>query len=200
VLCRFTAYVAVDSRVVAEGGPEHRVVQPVELPAGWELPVPRPAPVHMARMMLAGATGAAAPPMAMPPAAPSAAPHFFLEEKELDFSAPPPVPPALAEARELVSEELVRLRVDPAGLPGYQRKELLADLASRLRAMLAHLRSRGVAEEATAPVRELVDAIEAGGDVDALWQRAVRVLDAFLGGGGDAPSPSPARRAFWKRG
>ncbi|SEL21424.1 VIT domain-containing protein [Nonomuraea pusilla] len=38
VLCRFTAYVAVDSRQVAEGGPEHRVIQPVEPPSGWEPP------------------------------------------------------------------------------------------------------------------------------------------------------------------
>ena len=36
VLCRFTAFVAVDSRVVAEGGVPHRVMQPVEVPAGWE--------------------------------------------------------------------------------------------------------------------------------------------------------------------
>jgi Ca-activated chloride channel family protein len=36
VLCRFTAYVAVDSRVVVEGGVQHRVMQPVELPAGWD--------------------------------------------------------------------------------------------------------------------------------------------------------------------
>jgi hypothetical protein len=36
VLCRFTAYVAVDSRVIAEGGPQHRVMQPVEAPAGWD--------------------------------------------------------------------------------------------------------------------------------------------------------------------
>ena len=34
VLCRFTAYVAVDSRVVVEGGAPHRVMQPVEA-AGW---------------------------------------------------------------------------------------------------------------------------------------------------------------------
>jgi Ca-activated chloride channel family protein len=192
VLCRFTAYVAVDSRVVNEGGPEHRVVQPVELPAGWQLPIPRPAPVRMARMMLAGA------PTAMPPTVPPMmppAPGGPWAGEALDRGTPPLVPPALAEARELVSEELVRLRVDVGGLPGYQRKELLADLASRLRAMLAHLRSRGVAEETTAPVRELVDAIEAGGDVDALWQRAVRVLDAFLGG---APS-APERPPFWKR-
>jgi hypothetical protein len=34
--------------------------------------------------------------------------------------------------------------------------------------------------------------------VDALWDKAVRVLDAFLGGG-TAPEPKPARREFWKR-
>jgi hypothetical protein len=37
VLCRFTAFVAVDSRVVAEGAAQHRVMQPVEEPAGWDL-------------------------------------------------------------------------------------------------------------------------------------------------------------------
>ncbi|OBI91839.1 DUF4349 domain-containing protein [Mycobacterium sp. 1245805.9] len=36
VLCRFTAFVAVDSRVVADGLVPHRVMQPVEAPAGWE--------------------------------------------------------------------------------------------------------------------------------------------------------------------
>ena len=36
VLCRFTAFVAVDSRVVTEGGVPHQVMQPVEMPAGWD--------------------------------------------------------------------------------------------------------------------------------------------------------------------
>jgi Ca-activated chloride channel family protein len=40
VLCRFTAFVAVDTRVVAEGGPRHRVIQPVEMPSGWDAPAP----------------------------------------------------------------------------------------------------------------------------------------------------------------
>jgi len=36
VLCRFTAYVAVDRAVVVnEGGEVHQIIQPVELPAGW---------------------------------------------------------------------------------------------------------------------------------------------------------------------
>ncbi len=37
VLCRFTAFVAVDrSEVVNQGGALHGIVQPVEQPAGWE--------------------------------------------------------------------------------------------------------------------------------------------------------------------
>ncbi len=61
VLCRFTAYVAVDSRagrVVADGG-LHRVMQPVELPAGWDLSAPSPSAPRMVR--------AAMPPQPAPP-------------------------------------------------------------------------------------------------------------------------------------
>ncbi|GLW12073.1 hypothetical protein Misp01_72010 [Microtetraspora sp. NBRC 13810] len=42
VLCRFTAFVAIDSRVVAEGGSKHHVIQPVEPPSGWDMPVAAP--------------------------------------------------------------------------------------------------------------------------------------------------------------
>src|SRR5262249_46961359 len=39
VLCRFTAFVAVDrSSVVNPGGQVHGIVQPVEMPEGWALP------------------------------------------------------------------------------------------------------------------------------------------------------------------
>ncbi len=37
MLCRFTAFVAADVRVVNEGGVVHRVLQPVEAPAGWTM-------------------------------------------------------------------------------------------------------------------------------------------------------------------
>ena len=37
VLCRFTAFVAVDVRVVNEGGRQRRITQPVALPAGWDV-------------------------------------------------------------------------------------------------------------------------------------------------------------------
>ncbi|MFI7442195.1 VIT domain-containing protein [Nonomuraea indica] len=67
VLCRFTAYVAVDTRQAAEGGPEHRVIQPVEPPSGWEMPSQAPAmPSFMAQ-----AAVMSAPPAFRAPAAPT---------------------------------------------------------------------------------------------------------------------------------
>jgi Ca-activated chloride channel family protein len=49
VLSRFTAFVAVDQRVVNEGGSVHRVTQPVDLPSGWDTPTAAPASAPMAR-------------------------------------------------------------------------------------------------------------------------------------------------------
>ncbi|MFI0352321.1 VIT domain-containing protein [Actinomadura sp. 9N407] len=80
VLCRFTAFVAVDSRVVTEGGQPHRVVQPVESPEGWGS---APAAAPMAAPMVARAS-------AMPlPSAPTGAPPSYGS-----FGAAPPAPPA----------------------------------------------------------------------------------------------------------
>ncbi|MFI6630174.1 VIT domain-containing protein [Nonomuraea fuscirosea] len=67
VLCRFTAYVAVDTRQVAGEGPEHRVIQPVEPPSGWEMPAPPPMGGFAAGVMLASAPPPA-PRMRMPAA------------------------------------------------------------------------------------------------------------------------------------
>jgi Ca-activated chloride channel family protein len=84
VLCRFTAYVAVDERVVNEGGEIRRVTQPVEMPSGWETPTP-PMSVGMAfasapSPFLAGAAPASSaifPPMPPPPGGPApSAPRF----------------------------------------------------------------------------------------------------------------------------
>ena len=48
VLCRFTAYVAVDNRVVADGGVRRRVLQPVEAPSGWDVRVATSMPASLA--------------------------------------------------------------------------------------------------------------------------------------------------------
>ncbi|MFI6477904.1 VIT domain-containing protein [Nonomuraea sp. NPDC050663] len=74
VLCRFTAYIAVDNRVVAEGGPQHQVIQPVELPSGWEMPVAAAAPMMAAAM-----------PMPKPASRSFAPAVYSAQEAELDL-------------------------------------------------------------------------------------------------------------------
>ncbi|MES9538765.1 VIT domain-containing protein [Actinomadura sp. NPDC000600] len=93
VLCRFTAFVAVDSRVATEGEAPHQVVQPVEMPRGWggaaPMAAPRIAPatfsIDMDMVPDAFSSAPAAPsgPPPMPPASMPPAP-----------SGPPPMPPA----------------------------------------------------------------------------------------------------------
>jgi Ca-activated chloride channel family protein len=85
VLSRFTAFVAVDQRVVNEGGTTRRVTQPVDLPSGWDVPNAAPAPAAPGGMPTFGAmarfsaTGAAA-----------AGPRYA--ESTFDTSANPGVP------------------------------------------------------------------------------------------------------------
>ncbi|MEU4561186.1 VIT domain-containing protein [Actinoplanes sp. NPDC023936] len=75
VLCRFTAYVAVDQRVVNEGGQGKRVTQPVEFPSGWETPVASP-PAHgfHAKGTSPFVAADAGPPLSAPPAPPAPSP------------------------------------------------------------------------------------------------------------------------------
>jgi Ca-activated chloride channel family protein len=88
-----------------------------------------------------------------------------------------------------------RLR-DGANRPAYQRREMLADLASRLGVLL-----RGLTDPSYTPLRDLVAALEkpAGdADLDTRWAEAIGVLTAF-GGSAPASTPSRERKPFWKR-
>jgi Ca-activated chloride channel family protein len=119
VLSRFTAFVAVDQRVVNEGGRVHRVTQPVDLPSGWEppmaagfagAPAPSPQAQGMARMQTFAASpasfadslarrflpggapggGRRMPPRQPPLAKPAPPPNFTPEAESLDAMAAPP--------------------------------------------------------------------------------------------------------------
>ncbi|MET8143277.1 VIT domain-containing protein [Sphaerisporangium sp. NPDC005288] len=207
VLCRFTAFVAVDTRVVAEGGPRHRVVQPVELPSGWEAPG-FAAPIAAAPMaasapavfsvmggegtLMAGggpAPGAAGAPVGDaafgggPFAVPSGAPRgpMFARPSSPRMAPPaPPVPHSLDIVRPQLAAELARLREQEA-LAAPERSRYLADLGSRLAALAAYV---GGENELSALARDL-SACEGdpAADVDALWRRAVERLTALSGDG-----------------
>jgi Ca-activated chloride channel family protein len=227
VLCRFTAYVAIDTRAVADGAGPHRVTQPVELPAGWD-----PAGLSLAPAV---AFAAAAPLGAMPgPAMPSApmpgipasgrsarrraAPMRASEAVGWMAAggqavvAAPGVPGSgeasrLEQARRQMAGEATALRA-AQGAPEAERARLLADLATRIEALLAWL-AGGLAvggrpgltqlTQLTGLARKLraCDGASSprGGELDALWQEAIRVLTGFA----DGIAGPAGRRAFWKR-
>jgi Ca-activated chloride channel family protein len=85
--------------------------------------------------------------------------------------------------------------------PDTERARLLADLATRIDALLAWLAGDGVAGQLTG-LAELARKLRAcdqpgsprGGELDALWREAIQVLTAFAGGADQGPP-----RQWWKR-
>jgi Ca-activated chloride channel homolog len=209
VLCRFTAFVAVDSRVVAAGRQPHQVIQPVEQPDGWAYaaietaaaPLAAPAgavqrgqiklesgrmPESVTKVYRAaggGRRGFSRPGPATRPAQPAA-------------GTPPP--DALTVGRQQLRQEVEQL-TRSAALPEDAHRRLLSDLRARLNALVIHLEGAGAAEDVLAPLVSLVEDLRAVDDpsgaldISDLWDRTVRVLTEFATG-----EPS-RKRAFWKR-
>ncbi|GAA2637208.1 VIT domain-containing protein [Paractinoplanes durhamensis] len=218
VLCRFTAFVAVDSRVVNEGGNTRRVTQPVELPSGWEsggdiapamlrMSAASPAPPAPPSVSAPGGPQFA-PPMAggAPPKrarsvgraadSPSFAPQGFAtvpSALRAGKAVAGGAAPTIDQVREIAATEAGRLRA-ATGLAAYERRDLLDDLSSRLTVLLGSLPG-----EEFEPLQELVTFLTGDASLDEKWARATEVLTAF---GSDATKPEtegPTRRPFWKR-
>jgi Ca-activated chloride channel family protein len=207
VLCRFTAFVAVDTRVVNENGTTRRVTQPVELPSGWETPVadgpaimlaasfaPSP-PVGMLQTPPGGLRPT--PPSIAPIRAQAASPKTFaavpsaVQRMRAGRSATPAgAAPSIGDIRTLAAVEARRL-AEAENRLGYERREFLDDLVARLKVLL-----EGLTGPEYDPLRELLAYLAGGGDLAARWTRAREVLAAF---GGDAGRDSGGRTAFWKR-
>lgn len=193
VLCRFTAYVAVDHRVVTDGTAPRQVTQPVELPQSWEPPA-MPAP---AAMSFAGGFARSAAPSGerrggVAKAAmrldSGAAPTDWMEADE-DVSRSSP-----GGGREEASELLARLRE----AKGDEVRPLLEELW----AWLGGIDQLGLAPHELQPLRELAADLAAlpadAAELERLRLRAVDVLQAFTGA---TPPPQPKRKkAFWRRG
>ncbi len=218
VLCRFTAFLAVDSRVVTEGGKPHRVTQPVELPAGWEPSAgsagPVALPAAMPMIARAGAFVASPGPAAHGPAAGLARGGPARPAKRLSRGRPGMVRAPLASpvtgsrpaggptlpqwAIDQIKVELDWLDATPDGHARDLSRDL-ADLGTRLGALLTSLSGLGVEPGRLAGLRELVAKLQPGRDgrirpADAaeLREHAREVLRDVLG---DRRPRSP----FWKR-
>jgi Ca-activated chloride channel homolog len=223
VLCRFTAFVATDSRVVTDGGTPHRVTQPVEFPSGWEpaafgLPSapghPMTSAGYSARrpmpLLQAAAGGEKLP---APTAGRARTGRPGVPAAGVARSVRPQRRPAvmagdahrLALARRQAAQEAAVLRAARRD-PETERRRLLADLASRLDALVASLAGEPSLGQQRARLAELAGKLRDCDqpppryctELDALWDEAIALLMAF--GEGRLPAgEEPAARPFWKR-
>jgi Ca-activated chloride channel family protein len=230
VLCRFTAFIAVDSRVVTDGGVPHRVTQPVELPAGWN-----PAGRGPAFAALAGSGIPRGGPGGMRPSGTRPGNNPF-NSTATGMGASPgsggdrgvrwpaagavtgPGPGGsrlrgrrpgrrawLLAARGQVADEIAALRL-AQDAPAAERLRFLADLATRLDALLALLADEQARTGELAALTELAvklracDAPQAphDADLDVLWSETIRVLTEFSSPRAGDPGAED-RHSFWKR-
>jgi hypothetical protein len=219
VLCRFTAFVAVDARVVTDGQRPHRVTQPVELPSGW----------HAASRIVPLAAAAA-----MPAAMPAAVPAAMLSRTPAVTSGghmlrSAPIPRGLLSQ---LADELSWLDTQ-AQAPAAELARDLADLGSRLTALISWFSGSRVNPGLLASLIDLIAKLRAcdngspplagpplagpplagpppaGPQLDALValrDEARRVLRDFLAQTGPAGPADPyqqgdpqAGRTFWRR-
>jgi Ca-activated chloride channel family protein len=214
VLCRFTAFVAADVQVVNEGGTVHRVLQPVDAPAGWDMfqrVEQAVAAMPMASMASAGIGGLQAEGLPSPAKARRrlGAGPLGRPPRSGGFAGQPLSGAALAPYRRRAGE-LARLL--DRDRPELERRLGLVRVG--LQALIADLESVDAAEAELRPLRELAAELDHGlaapatagaGALAQLRERAVAVLEAFAGAAGDpgtAPPAGPERprdHAFWKR-
>lgn len=211
VLCRFTAYVAVDrSEVVNAGGKVHGVIQPVELPAGWE--VGALAGVAHATLSCAplGAMkfatrsrglGAFAAPMECL----NAATDYDLASEEASDrgTVPPHAPSSLSAPSGLLGRLLRWLGKGQSPVPARIKDESLAQRAEEILEVMRNLQSAdapsrlAVLRNVSAKLEELLRVVVAEGNWHSATQRlgtAAYALHEML----KRPTPSDADvQAVW---
>ena len=215
VLCRFTAFVAVDTAVVNQGGKLRRVTQPVDAPQGWDLFASVPA-VPMAAVAAGTATGGILAAGAERAGAGGPARRTVNPLLARAVRAPRP---GSADPRRRAPVEVPldayrrragELRSLLAGADPDARGGLVAEFRARLAELVEDLRSVGAPAPELRPLEALLDDVErsaaeppvVAGELARLWERALATLAAFAGAGQApaAPAPGPGRAAdFWKR-
>ena len=175
VLSRFTAFVAIDDRVVNEGGKPHQITQPVDMPHGWEMAVSM-AQSAAAPVRRGGAKASAGH-------ARRAVAAVALSRAVRDTTVP-------LSVRELATRAL-RLLAALATGPHDRRVEFLATLAAEISGRMPEFRRDRLPEQGERTLLELAAALTEETDVDTRWELATQALrpltDAHL------------RDEFWKR-
>jgi Ca-activated chloride channel family protein len=125
VLCRFTAFVAVDDRVVTDGEAPRRMTQAVQLPQGWQTSPPARAAGGGGGFMVSRTLASAGTPHFMPTALPPAATPPGSRQPGVPPIAAPgaPAPGSAAAGSGHSAGPLARLkRSSRGGTPGPGRR------------------------------------------------------------------------------
>jgi Ca-activated chloride channel family protein len=224
VLCRFTAFVAVDASQIANpGGARQHIVQPVESPAGWvesvayaaapSAPAPaRPAfgaaPSAFAAGAVRGrAAGGKGDWMGSPLRAPAPAPAparsvAFAPREPSDLPEADSQKPALTSYRLRAAELAEQLKSASPGAPADATRTLRLMLV-KLRELIEDLSSVAAQDEALelGALREhLESALAAPAPaVSEILDEAIRGLSAFANASSEAAPPNNRRTwQFWK--
>ncbi|ONI82623.1 trypsin [Saccharothrix sp. ALI-22-I] len=212
VLSRFTAFVAVDERVVNESGHVHRVTQPVEAPEGWA-GLPSAGTFQAAGGGYAGGGYGAPPRMSPMPAAPAAAAPAAPASAAMSAPAgrlrrtrrsAPAGRPEATGAREqppvdldgFLTRELAALRAVDADDPEHRAAALtaLTGLCDRITRHRAAWRAAGEPAETLRALDELVARLATPttdpSEVERRLRLAITTLESLT---------APRKRPFWKR-
>jgi Ca-activated chloride channel homolog len=218
VLCRFTAFVAVDqSGVVNPGGEVHRVVQPVEQPRGWSFfqaagmtAGPGDSLSELAEDLGHGAVYKAQMPgrsaaLGLPLSRQRRAPNPEPSPSAGLTCCPTPVPIDLTVFRQRARELLDQQRA----FPGTEPKARLAELrrlADGLATLIGDLKRAGAPPGEWLRLEALLRDVRRhvghwfprAADVAGLWDRFALALQAFAGPPAPTLPPSGTRDQFWK--
>ncbi len=216
VLCRFTAFVAVDVKeVVNPGGQVHRITQPIEPAAGWAMLGTREMDSDVLCQCLAAAPAMA--PSAKPDSAPvwraSARParrKLWRQAPSKSYlgampSAAIPQGPVDPSAYRRRAGELLRRFQGVAGAGAEDRLTALGILAVQLAALVEDLQSTGIPVAVWQPLADLLTELQALSAVSCptaavitpLVARAEEVLKQFSSET-TASSGRGRRTEFWK--
>jgi hypothetical protein len=194
VLCRFTAFVAIDdSHIVNAGGQMHQVVQAVEAPQGWEMFESQRSVASLSDAMcydMAEAVHCEAPP---PPSAYRLGMVEAVQFK-LDIASRPLVT-AKAQAKQML-DGFEATATDLAA----KRIDMLVAIHDDLDDLLTSIREEGFDATLVDRLEKLMDAISSmhnnrqGADIDGYWAEMIAILGEVAG----KAKRTTKRKSYWK--
>lgn len=218
VLCRFTAFIAVDrTEIVNAGGQTRQILQPVEMPAGWEMHkdaayasqvvalhymAPSPASGCVESSLSEDAEEAESPPAGIRSrevfGRPAPLRSLLGQSGQTQPNEKKTAQPDLTAYRQRAKELLDGLRLYTSA-DVLLRRQALDLLISKLTALVEDMKSVGVFQKEHRALADLIPAlakpVASEAEFEKVWLATETVLEAFAKG---KPLAQQRRASFWK--